>query len=110
MLASRSVRLGVAAGALPFLAVHAADIAPDVKPGLWQTTVSVQTVGGLPMSDADLAQLPPEKRAQFEVAMKAAMAQSAQPHTSTACLTAQQLRKALAFDFQHNPACKRIIV
>jgi hypothetical protein len=42
--------------------------------------------------------------------MKAAMAQSAQPHAFTSCLTAQQLRKDLAFDFQHNPACKGTIV
>ena len=96
--------------ALPFLAVHAADIAPHVKPGLWRTTTSVQTAGALPMSEADLAQLPPQMRAQFEAAMKAAMAQSAQPHTFTSCLTAERLRKTLFFNFAHSPDCKRTVV
>jgi hypothetical protein len=90
--------------------LRAADIAAYLKPGLWQTTTSVQTAGGLPMSEADLAQLPPEKRAQFEAAMKAAMAESAQPHTFVACLTAEQLHRQLAFNLQDNPGCKRTVV
>jgi hypothetical protein len=109
MIVSRRIVLSLAT-ALPLLAAHAGDIAPHLKPGLWQTTTSVQTAGGLPMSEADLAQLPPEKRAQFEAAMKAAMAQSAQPHTFTSCLTAEQLRRTLSFNFQHNPDCKRTLV
>jgi hypothetical protein len=106
----RSAVLGLALGAWVFLVAHAEDIAPNVKPGLWQTTASVQPAGGPPMSDADLAQLPPDKRAQFEAAMKAAMAQSAQPRTFTSCLTAERLRKDLSFNFQNNPACKRTVV
>jgi Protein of unknown function (DUF3617) len=110
MSLSRSIVLGLAAGASIFVVVHAQDIVPHLKPGLWQTTASVQTAGGLPMSDADLAQLPPDKRAQFEAAMKAAIAQSAQPHTFTSCLTAERLRKDLAFNFESSPACKRTVV
>ena len=106
MRVSRGIVLGLGAAALPCLILRAADIAAYLKPGLWQTTTSVQTAGGLPMSEADLAQLPPEKRAQFEAAMKAAMAESAQPHTFVACMTAEQLRRQLAFNFQDNPGCK----
>jgi hypothetical protein len=109
VLGSRGT-LVVSWAALPLLAGHAADVEPPVKAGLWETTTSVQTAGGRGWSTAELAQLSPQERAQFEAASKAAAAQSAQPHTFTACLTAEQLRKSLTFNFEHNPACKRTVV
>lgn len=109
VLGSRII-LGVAWAALPLLAGHAADIAPGVNPGLWETTTSVQTAGGQEWSAAELAQLPAQERAQFEAAMKSGAAQSAQAHTFTSCLTSEQLRKDLTFNFEHNPACKRTVV
>jgi hypothetical protein len=109
VLGSRGT-LVVSCAALPLLAGYAADIAPVVNAGLWETTISVRNVGGQEWSAAELAQLPAQERAQFEAAMKAGAAQSAQPHTFTSCLTSEQLRKDLTFNFEHNPACKRSVV
>jgi hypothetical protein len=100
----------MAAALLPGLAGHAADVAPAIKPGLWQTTTSVETAGGQEWSDSELAQLPAEERARYQAAMNAALAQSAQPHTFNACVTAEELRGDLTFNFEHNPACRRTVV
>lgn len=110
MCIGRNVLIGFAVSAMPLLVAQAADVTPNVKPGLWQTTASVQTAGRLPMSEADLAQLPANTRAQYEAAMKSAMADAERPHTFTSCLTVEQLRKELSFNFQNNPACKRTVV
>jgi hypothetical protein len=97
-------------GALPMLGAHAGDVTPDVKPGLWRTTASVQTPARLALSDAELAQLPASARAQYESDMKAARADAERAHTFISCLTAQELRQDLSFNFQKSPACKRTVV
>lgn len=109
MFGSRGILI-VSSAALPLLAGHAADIEPALKAGLWETTTSVQAGGGQEWSAAELAQLSPQERSQIEAARNAAAVQSAQPHTFAACLTAEQLRKSLTFNFEHNRACKRTVV
>jgi hypothetical protein len=109
-LGQRCAAVGFSLAALPLLAGYAADIAPALKPGLWQTTTSVRAAGAHEWSEAELAQLPPEERAHYEDAMKVAVAQGAQSHTFTSCLTAEELRGDLTFNFEHNPACKRTVV
>src|SRR5579863_6760546 len=109
-LGQRCIAVGFFLTALPFLAVYAADIAPALKPGLWQTTTSVRAVGAHEWSAAELAQLPAAERARYEDAMKAALAQSAQSHTFMSCLSADELRGDLTFNFEHNAACKRTVV
>ena len=109
VLVSRSLLVAFWA-ALPLLTSRAADLEVAVKPGLWETTTTVHTAGGQAWSAAELAQLPPQERAQVEAATKAAAVQSAQPHTFTSCLTAEQLRKDLTFNFERNPACTRTVV
>jgi Protein of unknown function (DUF3617) len=110
MFKRRSGVMGVALCALPLLGAHAADLTLNVKTGLWQSTVSMQTSGQLPIPEADLAKMTPERRQQFEAAMKAAMANAAQPHVVTSCVTAEQLRKGLSFKTEDNPSCKRTVV
>jgi hypothetical protein len=92
------------------LTASAADLVPNVKTGLWQSTVAMQTNGQIPISDADLAKLPPERRQQMQAAMKAALASAAQPHVVTSCVTAEQLRKGLSFKNEDRPGCKRTVV
>jgi Protein of unknown function (DUF3617) len=106
----RNVAIGVALSALPLVVLQAADVALNVKTGLWQTTVAMQLSGQLPMSDADLAKMPPEKRQQIEAAIKATMANASQPHVVKSCVTAEQLRKGLSFKTEDQPSCKRTIV
>jgi Protein of unknown function (DUF3617) len=102
--------IGVAVCAFQLAVAHAGDVALNVKTGLWQTTVVMQMSGQLPMSDAELAKMPPERRQQMEAAMKAAMANAAQPHVVKSCVTAEQLRKGLSFKTEDQPSCKRTIV
>ena len=108
--AQRRVAVGLSVMAFPLFADYAADIAPSLKPGLWLTTTSVRAAGAHDWPEAELAQLPPEERAHYEDAMKAAVAQSAQSHTFMSCLTAEELRGDLTFNFEHNAACKRTVV
>ena len=110
MFKCRSAVTGVALCAWPLLGAHAADLTLHVKTGLWQSTVSMQTNGQLPIPEADLAKMTPERRQQFEAAMKAAMANAAQPHVVTSCVTAEQLRRGLSFKTEDNPSCKRTVV
>ena len=69
----------IAVGALALTQVRAADLTLNVKTGLWQTTVSMETSGQLPIPEADLAKMTPERRQQFEAAMNTAMANASQP-------------------------------
>jgi len=110
MFRLRSGAIGVAVCAFQLAAARAGDVALNVKTGLWQSTVSMQSSGQLPIPEADLAKMPPEKRQQFEAAMKAAMASAAQPHVVTSCVTAEQLRKGLSFKTEDHPSCKRTVV
>ena len=102
--------VSIAAGVLQLSAAYAGEVALNVKPGLWQTTVAMQMTGQLPISEADLAKMPPERREKMEAAMKAVMANAAQPHVVKSCVTAEQLRKGLSFRSEDQPTCKRTIV
>lgn len=110
MFKLRNAVVVIVMGAFAPLVVHPADLALNVKTGLWQSTVSMQTSGQLPISEADLAKMTPERRQQFEAAMKDAMAKAAQPHVVTSCVTAEQLRRGLSFKTEDNPSCKRTVV
>jgi hypothetical protein len=110
MFKLRRATLAVSMGALVLAVAYAGELALNVRTGLWQNTVAMQTSGQIPISDSDLAKMSPERRAQFEAAMKAAMASAAQPHVITSCVTAEQLRKGFSFKDENNPACKRQVV
>ncbi|HEY5102749.1 MAG TPA: DUF3617 domain-containing protein [Steroidobacteraceae bacterium] len=101
--------MGLAICSLRLAATNAADVALNVKTGLWQSTITVQTSGQLPIPEADLAKMSPEQRQHIEAAMKAAVASAAQPHTVASCVTAEQLRKGLLFKTE-DASCKRTIV
>jgi hypothetical protein len=104
-----SVGMGLVFCTLQFAAANATDVALNVKTGLWESTITVQTSGQIPIPEADLAKMSPEKRQQIEAAMKAAIASAAQPHTVASCVTAEQLRKGLLFKTE-DASCKRTIV
>ncbi len=89
------------------LACRAADdLTPlNVKIGLWEQTVGMQSPGLSSMSADMLAKVPPEQRAQVEAAMKGAM-----NHTVKSCFTADSLKRAQAFQGTPDSACKRTII
>jgi hypothetical protein len=105
-----SITIAAATCALALVTAQAADVPLNVKTGLWQSTVSMQTSGQLPIAEADLAKMPPEKRQQFEAAMKAALANASKPHVVKSCVTTEQLRKGLSFKSDAGPSCKRTVV
>jgi hypothetical protein len=74
----------------------------NIKPGLWETTVTVAMDGmeGMP----DMKTLPPEQRAQMEMALK----RMNQPHTEKTCITAEQIKKGPDFG-EPEPSCRRNI-
>ena len=93
--------------ALAPLASLADDVTPlNVKPGLWEDTVTTQAggmMGAIP--DDVLAKMPPERREQLEKAMKGAMA----PHTMKACVTPDQIKNGRLYQDRSNNACKQTI-
>jgi Spy/CpxP family protein refolding chaperone len=62
----------------------------DVKLGLWEIATHPQVNGSLPITDEQLAKLPPDQRAKFEAAMQAAVARGAQPRVFKECMTAEK--------------------
>jgi len=61
-----------------------------VKPGLWEATVNTK----MQLSEAMLANIPPDRRAQMEAMMAGRMGQ---PTVVKSCLTKDSLSKALNF-------------
>ena len=82
----------------------------DLKPGLWEITSTGSMTGAPPIPPEVLANMPPEKRAQVQAAMQAAMARAGEPQVARNCVTAEQLRRGLNFDERPNPSCQRKIV
>lgn len=91
----------------------------NVKPGLWETTVSspggssAMGAGGIPPEA--LARMTPEQRAQVEAVMRArgggSGGQSGSQATVTkSCLTQDQLSRPLTFGQDNNGACKISLV
>jgi len=67
----------------------------DVKPGLWQVTMTTTMAGQVP---ADLLQkLTPEQRAKFEERMAARSGEPNKPMTYKSCITQEQINKGYSF-------------
>ena len=99
---------------LPLVAA-AADFTPlGLKPGLWESTVTMKF--GSPM-----ASIPPEQRAQMEAAManmpparraqmEAMLAGRGQPTVTKVCLTKDSMSRALDFGAQQRKNCQVKVV
>lgn len=64
----------------------------NIKPGLWQTTMTVNRAGEMPLPANMLSRLTPEQRARLEARMKA---HPTNVHTTTykSCMTKKELEK-----------------
>lgn len=79
------------AGLAAVVLAHAADVPQlNVKLGLWEIATHPQVNGSLPITDEQLAKLPPDQRAKFQAAMQAAVARGAQPRVFKECMTAEK--------------------
>ncbi len=88
---------------LPLIAA-AADFTPlEVKPGLWEATVTTK----IQLPDAMLANIPPERRAQMETMMAG---RGGQPSAIKSCLTKESLSRALNFNTDQKKICQYKLV
>jgi hypothetical protein len=102
----------------PLAALTAQDIKPfDAKPGLWETTVTLDITGMPPMpampqlTPDQLAKLPPEARQRLE-AMMAGRGGGGSPRTITSksCVSKESIEKGMAFANSNQANCTRKIV
>ena len=85
-------------------AAWAADFHPlNIKPGEWQSTVSMTTSGMPAIPPEALAKLPPEQRAKIESRMKGT------PQTSVVCVKKEKLDQPFAWD-KVDKACTHSVV
>lgn len=76
-----------------------------VKPGLWETTLTMTVSGRPPGMDEALAKMSPEQRAEVE----ASLPKGPQKMVSKACITKEELEKPLDFG-DADDACRRTIL
>lgn len=102
----------VAVAGLCITGARAADpVKPDIRPGLWEVSMNPQVSGEMPIPDDQLAKMPPEQRARFEAAIKAAMSKGAMARTYKECMTPEKI--AHGFDVDKNgdeASCKRKVI
>jgi len=98
-------------------ALSAQELKFDAKPGLWETTVTIE-MSGLPamptmpqLTPEQLAQMPPEARARLQ-AMMAARGGSPRTSTNKSCVTKEMIDKGMGFGNDNNNAanCTRKVV
>jgi Protein of unknown function (DUF3617) len=95
-----SLGLALASGTL----IWAADFHPlDVKPGEWQSTMTMATSGLPSIPPEALARLPPEQRAKYEDRIKG------RPVTSVSCVKKEKLEKPFLWGHE-NKSCTHSIV
>lgn len=80
----------------------------NVKTGLWEVTYTVKTEGSM-IPKSVLDQMPPERRAKMEAAMKQRAAAGPHTNTSKSCVTAKDLQKG-AFEADPDGGCKQTVV
>jgi hypothetical protein len=91
--------------------VKAASFTPlDVKPGLWETSITTEVSGMPPISQAAMAKLTPEQRARMEASVKSRQAKGPQTRVTKSCLTAEDLKKPFALNDDAHAMCKRTVI
>lgn len=97
--------LAAAVFACPALAAHAEGV--DLKPGLWERTVTMQIRGATTPDLPELDSLPPEQRAQLEQAL---VAMSGKPTVERECVTPDMLKRWEDFSQgEGDPSCTRTV-
>jgi glutamate synthase domain-containing protein 2 len=88
---------------LPLIAA-AGDFTPlGLKPGLWEMTMTSK----VQLSEAMLANMPPDRRAQMEAMMNG---RAGQPMVVKSCLTKESMSKALNFNSDQKKNCQYNVV
>ncbi len=88
---------------------HAAQYTkPNIKPGLWEVTVTPKMSGEMPIPDDQLAKMTPEQRAKVEAMVKG---QGSKPHVYKDCMTPEKIAKGFEMERGAEEAsCKRNVI
>ncbi len=82
-----------------------------LKPGLWQTSMSTQVSRATPITESELAKLPPDQRSKVQAFGKSVESGGRpQNRTFTSCITQQDLSKPFAIGDERPGSCKRTLV
>src|SRR5262249_17949783 len=79
----------------------------NVKPGKWQTTMTMESSGRPPIPQETLDKMTPQQRQMMEERMKAAMAP--RTTTTTSCITKEEIEKGLALG-NDDKSCTRTVI
>ena len=105
------ILLAILVGGFCISACQADPVTLNVRPGLWEMTVSGES-SGMPSIPAEaLARMTPEQRARVQAAMAAATASAGKPHAFKSCITEKTLQRG--FDTGESSAqrkCTRTVV
>lgn len=85
--------LAVLASGFGVSAAQAGPVTLNVRPGLWEMTVSGQGSGTPPIPAEVLARMTPEQRAKFQAAMAARMGGGDKPNVYKSCITETTLQR-----------------
>lgn len=81
----------------------------NVKPGLWETTMTTTTSGEMPIPAELLSKLTPEQRARMEQKMKDNSGEKTRTLTDKSCVTKEQIEEGLTFGHEQGK-CTRTVV
>jgi len=81
----------------------------DVKLGQWESTMTMEMTGQLPIPQEMLDRLPPEQRAKMEERLKSSGAKGPRTTTHKSCLKKEDLDKAMSFG-NDQKSCTRTII
>ena len=84
----------------------------NIKPGLWEFTITMDMSGNplTPDMQQRIASLPPEQRAKAEAAIKNAQAGMSRPQVSQSCIRAQDLDKPMPVKPPDSSSCKQTMI
>jgi hypothetical protein len=105
------ILLAILAGGFCMSTGRADPVTLNVRPGLWEMTVSGESTGTPTIPAEALARMTPEQRAKVEAAIGAAMASAGKPHVYKSCVTEKTLQRG--FDTGESNAqrkCTRTVV
>lgn len=94
---------------LTALAQAADPVKPNIKPGLWEVSISPHVSGEMPIPDEQLAKLTPEQRARLEEMMKPPAAGKSAPKVYKDCMTPEKIARGFDMD-RDDTSCKRKVV
>lgn len=87
------ILLAIVVGGSCISAARAEPVTLNVRPGLWEMTVSGEGSEVPPIPPEALARMTPDQRARVQAALAAQTASAGKPHVHKSCVTAKSLQR-----------------